>query len=260
MIGTDRYAYTSRLAHVAPRAKLLAMAVTTVLCLCLDRISVSVVTIVLMGTATVCMGGVRLRDFRRMMLVPAGFMLLATITIFIGRYAPGTDMLAGISIGNYVYGITAAAVMQGANICLRALGVVASVYFLAMNTPMTDITGALRQMHVPALMVELMELIYRFIFVLYETMHRIHTAQASRLGYDGLVNSYHSTGTLAAMLFVRAYQKSDRVYAALESRGGGQSVRTLADEYESGRTVYLLCAGAAAVQIAVYCIERGLTA
>lgn len=256
MIGTDRYAYASRLTRVSPRAKLLTMAISAGLCMCLDCISVSVATIALMGAATVYMGGVPLRAFRRMMLAPAGFMILATITIFVGRYAPETDMLAGIEIGNYVYGITASAVMQGVNICLRALGVVASVYFLAMNTPMTDITGVLRQMHVPALLVELMELIYRFIFVLYETMHRIRTAQASRLGYDGLSNAYHSAGTLVAMLFLRAYQKSDRVYAALESRGGGQSVCTLADEYESGRTVYILCAVVAAVQLVSCCVER----
>lgn len=260
MIGTDRYAYASRLAHVTPQSKLLVMAVTTVLCLCLDCISVSVVTILAMGAATVCLGGVRLREFRRMLLVPAGFMILATLTIFIGRYDPGTEMLVGISLGTHGYGVTAASAVQGISICLRALGVIASMYFLAMNTPMTDITGVLRQLHVPELLVELMELIYRFIFVLYETMHRIHTAQTSRLGYDGLVNVYHSTGTLAAMLFVRAWQKSDRVYAALESRGGGQSVRTLAEEYESGRAVYLMCAAAAALQFAAFCMERGLAA
>ena len=166
MIGTDRYAYASRLAHVTPQSKLLATAVATVLCLCLDCISVSVATILVMGAATVCMGGVRLRDFRRMLFVPAGFMVLATLTIFIGRYAPGTEMLVGISIGQHVYGVTAASAIQGISICLRALGVVASVYFLAMNTPMTDITGALRQLHVPELLVELMELIYRFSCVL----------------------------------------------------------------------------------------------
>ena len=260
MIGTDRYAYASRLAHVAPQSKLLAMAVTAALCLCLDRIAVSAATVAVMGAACVCMGGVRLRDFCRMLRVPAGFLVLATLTIFIGRYAPGTQMLAGISVGAWVYGVTPASAAQGVAICLRALGVVASVYFLAMNTPMTDITGVLRQLRVPELLVELMELIYRFIFVLYETMHRIRTAQTARLGYDGLRNAYHATGTLAAMLFVRAWNKSDRVYTALESRGGGPSVRTLAEEYESGRAVYVLCAAAAAVQLAAFWIERGLTA
>lgn len=260
MIGTDRYGYASRLAHVTPQSKLLTMAVTSILCLSLESISVSVVTILMMGAATVCMGGARLCDFIRMMRIPAGFMVLTTLTIFIGRYAPETDILAGIQFGQFVYGVTTGSALQGISICLRALGVVASVYFLAMNTPMTDITGALRRLHVPALLVELMELMYRFIFVLYETMHRIRTAQASRLGYDGLIHAYHSTGTLVAMLFVRAWQKSERIYAALESRGGGQSVCTLAEEYESGHAVYLLCMAVSALQIAVFCMERGMTA
>lgn len=63
------------------------------------------------------------------------------------------------------------------------------MYFLALNTPVTDVTMALERMHVPHLLVELMELIYRFIFVLTETASRIRLAQESRLGYQGLRRS-----------------------------------------------------------------------
>ena len=41
------------------------------------------------------------------------------------------------------------------------------MYFLSLNTPVTDLTMALERLHVPRLLVELMELIYRFIFVIF---------------------------------------------------------------------------------------------
>ena len=46
---------------------------------------------------------------------------------------------------------------------------------------MTDILGACRKLHLPSLLIELMLLIYRFIFVLSETAHSITISQQSRL-------------------------------------------------------------------------------
>lgn len=86
----------------------------------------------------------------------------------------------------------------------------------------------------PHLMVELMELIYRFIFVLTETASRIRLAQESRLGYQ-LRRSLSSLGTLASMVFLRAWRKADRVYTALESRGYSGSLVTLSGDYARGR-------------------------
>ena len=137
-----------------------------------------------------------------------------------------------------------------------ALGAVGAMYFLALNTPMTDVTMALERLHVPHLMVELMELIYRFIFVLTETASRIRLAQESRLGYQGLRRSLSSLGTLASMVFLRAWRKADRVYTALESRGYSGSLVTLSGDYARGAWLYPLTAAVAAVQLAAWYFER----
>ncbi|MFQ9918368.1 MAG: cobalt ECF transporter T component CbiQ [Flavonifractor plautii] len=131
-----------------------------------------------------------------------------------------------------------------------------AMYFLALNTPMTDVTMALERLHVPHLMVELMELIYRFIFVLTETASRIRLAQESRLGYQGLRRSLSSLGTLASMVFLRAWRKADRVYTALESRGYSGSLVTLSGDYARGAWLYPLTAAVAAVQLAAWYFER----
>ena len=117
---------------------------------------------------------------------------------------------------------------------------------------------ALERMHVPHLLVELMELIYRFIFVLTETASRIRLAQESRLGYQGVRRSLSSLGTLASMVFLRAWRKADRVYTALESRGYSGSLVTLSGGYARGAWLCPLAAAVAAVQLAAWYLERSV--
>ena len=132
------------------------------------------------------------------------------------------------------------------------------MYFLSLNTPVTDLTMALGRLHVPKLLVELMELIYRFIFVLAETASNIRTAQDSRLGYRGFRRSVSSLGMLASMVFLRAWRKADRIYTALESRGYTGSLTTLNDAYRPGWGLLPLTVFAAAGQIAIWFVEGRL--
>ena len=150
------------------------------------------------------------------------------------------------------------ALTAAAALFFRALGAVGAMYFLALNTPVTDLTMCLGRLHVPRLLVELMELIYRFIFVLSETAGSIRTAQASRLGYQGLRRSLSSLGTMASLVFLRAWRRADRIYAALESRGYAGSLTTLPGDYAPGRGLYPLALAVAAGQLAVLFAERGV--
>ena len=134
------------------------------------------------------------------------------------------------------------------------------MYFLALNTPVTDLTMCLGRLHVPRLLVELMELIYRFIFVLSDTAASIRTAQASRLGYRGVGRSLNSLGLLASQVFLRAWKRADRLYAALESRGYTGSLNTLPGDYAPGRGLYPLALAVAAGQLAILFVERSVTA
>ena len=58
------------------------------------------------------------------------------------------------------------------------------------------------------------------------------------------------------MVFLRAWRKADRIYAALESRGYTGSLTTLAGDYRPGRRLYLVTLGVAAAQLAVWFGER----
>jgi cobalt/nickel transport system permease protein len=106
------------------------------------------------------------------------------------------------------------------------------LFLIVLTTPMPDLLGQLRRWHVPALLVSLMALIYRFIFVLLEESDRMQTAQACRLGQRNFRTALQSSGALAGQLFFRAYLRTDRVHAAMLSRGYTGVIPVLERPYE----------------------------
>ena len=255
-MGTDRYAYQSRLRRVSPMPKLLLTAVSLVLCLCCDSIAVGLATLAGMGVLTRLLGGLSPRVYLHFLKIPLAFLLIGSITILIHSYPEGTAVLAAVPVGGRLWGFDAAALQQASTLFCKAMGAVACMYFLTLNTPVTDVTMALEKLRVPRLLVELMELIYRFIFVLSETASNIRIAQESRLGYQGLGRSLSSMGTLISVVFLRAWRKADRVYTALESRGYANRLATLSGDYRPGRWLYPTAAGVALGQLLVFCLER----
>lgn len=257
-MGTDRYAYQSRMRRVSPMPKLLLTAVSLVLCLCCDSIAVGLATLVGMGVLTWLLGGLSPRVYLHFLKIPLAFLLIGSITVLIHSYPTGAAVLAAVPVGSRLWGFDAAALRQASTLFCKAMGAVACMYFLTLNTPVTDVTMAMEKLHVPKLLVELMELIYRFIFVLSETAGSIRTAQASRLGYQGLRRSLSSLGTMASLVFLRAWRRADRIYAALESRGYTGNLTTLPGDYAPGRGLYPLALAVAAGQLAILFAERGV--
>lgn len=256
MTGIDRWAYLSRLRYVDPIPKLCLTGTATVCCLCLGSIGVGLVTAAVMAVLTAALGGLSPRVLLRAFRAPLAFLVIGCLTVALDHQPVGSYMLAAVKIGGSLWGVSVPSLLLAAGVFCRALGVVAAVYFLAFNTPMTDLCLALERLHVPRLFVELMELIYRFIFVLSDGAARIRTAQASRLGYVGARRSLNSAGTLAALVFLRAWKRGERVYAALESRGYDGQLSTLPVAYEKGLALYGWAAGVAAVQVVTFLIWR----
>ena len=259
-MGTDRWAYRSRLRRVDPLPKLVFSLAVLVVCLCCNSGLVGLATALAMGALITALGGLPVRVYLHFMKIPMAFLAVGCATMLVRAYPAGTPLIAALPLGGRLWGFDGAALARAAVLFCRALGAVGAMYFLALNTPVTDLTMCLGRLHVPKLLVELMELIYRFIFVLSETAGSIRTAQASRLGYRGARRSLNSLGLLASQVFLRAWRRADRIYAALESRGYTGSLTTLPGDYRAGRELYPLALAVAAGQVAIRLLERSVTA
>jgi cobalt/nickel transport system permease protein len=104
---------------------------------------------------------------------------------------------------------------------------------------MVDLMSTLKRLKCPNMLLELMSLIYRFIFALMETAHSIHISQTSRLGHSTLPLSFKSSGVLISRLFILSMKKSEDIYVALESRGYDGEINVLDEKIQGKYSQYL---------------------
>jgi cobalt/nickel transport system permease protein len=135
------------------------------------------------------------------------------------------------------------ALQTGWQLASRALGAAAAMNFLTLTTPMVDLVDLMRRLRCPALLIDLMTLIYRFIFVLLESLNQLYTAQESRLGYINFRRGIASAGLLGSQLFVEAYHRSQRLQVALESRGYSGDLKVLPTIYHQDWRLWGLSLG-----------------
>ena len=105
------------------------------------------------------------------------------------------------------------------------LSVVAAV-ILTATTPAAELLRAMRALGVPRLLVATVSFMYRYLFVIGEEALRLMRARDSRsarlpgqkvggrLGWRAKV-----LGHMVGSLFLRTYERSERVYAAMQARG-----------------------------------------
>ena len=116
---------------------------------------------------------------------------------------------------------------------------------LVSTTPFARLLGALRWMRVPGIFVDLLALTYRYLFVLVDEAMTMRRAAAARgyaprwLGQAALI------GSLAGSLFVRSYERAERVYGAMLLRGYGSRLPGPLLPAAGARDGLALAAGAA---------------
>ena len=122
-----------------------------------------------------------------------------------------------------------------AMIVLKALTAVMLI-FPMIGTSRMDITiKALEGLHLPNKLVQMFAFTYRYIFVLDDEFMRTDRALTSR-GFKKRGDLYTLTtiSKAIAMLFVKSYERADRVFYAMRSKGYAGTVATL-HEFNAGR-------------------------
>ena len=83
---------------------------------------------------------------------------------------------------------------------------------------MIEVLALLNRWKFPGILVEMMSLIYRFLFVLLEVAGNMMTSQHSRWGYADLRSSFRSLAGLISNVFTKAYHQAMISYQAMEAR------------------------------------------
>lgn len=242
MLPIDRYAYCNGLSNVHPGEKFTFAVITLIICLGASDILTSLVIILIMAGAVIFRAGIPPAFYFKLITIPISFLVIGILTIAISVTRAGEGFLYAVSFGNFTVGVTGQSIMTAANLFFKSLGAVSCLYFLSLTTPMVEIILILKRLRVPVIFIELMTLIYRFIFVLMETAGQMYTAQSSRLGYRSLRLAYASLSQLIANLFIKAYSRANALSVTLMSRCYSGELNVLEPQYIISRKNILLIA------------------
>jgi len=161
--------------------------------------------------------GIRLRSFARRMAVPVMLALVACATqVF---WYPHGDVLFSQPLFGYELVVRSGALWRGLELGSRILGGMSVLLFFSLTTPLPELMRAARFFHCPAVLMELVLIMYRYIFLMFAEAGRIRTAQKARLGFVSFRNALRSAGTLGGMLVLRSYDRAERSFAAMRCRG-----------------------------------------
>jgi cobalt/nickel transport system permease protein len=98
------------------------------------------------------------------------------------------------------------------------LGVIASI-LLAATTTAHDLILGLQRLRMPELIVQIASFMIRYAEVITSEMHRMSVARASRCFDARGPRQWRVLGQSAGALFIRSYERGERVHLAMLSRG-----------------------------------------
>ncbi len=144
------------------------------------------------------------------MLIEVPFVLFAVLMPFFGT----GDRIEVLGVTLYTTGLLAAW-----NILVKGtIGVFASV-LLAATTPARDLILGLQRLRVPTLIVQIASFMLRYANVVVDEMARMGQARAAR-GFEASgIRAWPVLAQSAGALFIRSYERGERVHLAMLSRG-----------------------------------------
>jgi len=152
-------------------------------------------------------------------------LFLGLFFVWIPLLATGEPML---SLG--LLSISQPGLILATVLLVRALAMITLGLVLLASSPVQDTFKAARALYVPALIVQVALLAYRYVFLLADEMGRLRIALRVR-GYCNRpsLHSYRTIGQVAGTLLVRGHERAERIGQAMRCRGFDGAFRSLHD-------------------------------
>jgi len=222
----DRYIPRHSPAHHADARLKILLVIAAILGIALLPVGAfaayAIVWLVLVGASV----GARLGPLRlvRGSWVVLPFVLVAVPLLFT---RPGETLIA-FELGPLSLTITDAGLRDMLSVMSKSWLSVQAALLLAYTTPFSDLVDALRWLRVPAIIVSIISFMYRYLAVLTDEAGRMSRARHARSaaaphGRAGGSLAWRArvTGAMVGSLFIRSYERSERIYAAMLARGYG---------------------------------------
>lgn len=169
---------------------------------------------------------------RALVIIP--FVLL--IGIF-NLFKPG-ETVTSFYIWHWQISVTYEGLLVFWNVFIKASLSILSLILLSSTTNFTRLLKGLEQLRMPDVIVMTLSFMYRYIFVIVDEAMRMRQARESRNFGGNWIWQIKTIGNMVGTLFLRSYERGERVYEAMVSRGYEGRIRMIGSLSYSQRDAY----------------------
>ncbi|MGQ9691000.1 MAG: cobalt ECF transporter T component CbiQ [Thermoproteota archaeon] len=168
---------------------------------------------------------------RTTIFIPIFAAVIALPLLFI---TPGSQLVM-IGYDKYFVFITWEGIYKATCFTLRIWVCVASLTLLALTTKFSRLLHAVEKFKIPKFFIAMTAITYRFIFLFINEAYRMVLAKEARTTKkEGRLRIMRSLAHIISTLFIRAYERGERVYMAMTARGYTGEVKSI-NETRCGR-------------------------
>ena len=217
MLIIDKYAYTNKLTDFNPMLKVIIVAISLFIATIISNNYINIFIFILAVSATTLVAGIPFKKYIKILAIPMSFLLISTVTILLSISSKDVYIYS-LQIGSKYIGITEDSILQSLNTTIRVFASLSMTFFLSLTTPLNKLILVFNKMKFPPIIIELLVLIYRFIFIFIEEASNIRMAQEVRFGYSNFKNSFKSISLLIKSLFIKVLLRYKDMVNSLDSK------------------------------------------
>lgn len=213
----DSVAQQNAFRHIHPATKLILCLGSLLICLVSPSPVVPLISGIVLTFVLIVPAKVSPVLYGELLLAPAIFTVISVVVLLF--LVGGGDVIWRFNPVPWInLTITEGAVREGTLVLCRVFGCSVSLFFVALTTPMTDLFNGMKRARIPLELIDLMMIIYRYIFIVYAQAVEIWQAQVMRLGYRRPLEAIRSFSTLCGMLFISSWNAGEDLVHAMDCR------------------------------------------
>ena len=113
------------------------------------------------------------------------------------------------------------------NICVKSSLSALCLILLSSTTPFPYLLKGLEKFRAPKIVIMVLSFVYRYLFISIDELMRMKQAKDSRTIRPGRLLEFKALSSLVGSLFIRSYERGERVYLAMCARGFNGDIKTI---------------------------------
>ena len=211
MFVIDRYAYNNRWTAVPVVHKFILYVLLMVISFS-GFLPLQILLMVAMVPLTCYIAKVPVFKYLGWFRYPSVFILLSMATFVFSYGENSQQFLMAFPVGSHGYfGIFQASAKQVLPIVMRIYCSLISTYFFAFTVPFNQMMKLFKRLHLPDILMELIVLMYRFIFLVLIEFLTIRDTLDLKFSFVNKKKTYLAWGRLANTLFVKLLADNQRL-------------------------------------------------